>query len=93
MQMFVRLRIRFISLNNGIDTVYDNMNAATTSVNVRGTLNCNRKQGKFIGSFPSYGYLKDSNDYHKLIIPNPSMYKQLKGWNYKHPTGKNTVRM
>lgn len=137
---FVRLRIRFISLNNGIDTVYDNMNAATrcisigvtnvinesvaatTSVNVRGTLNCNRKQGKFIGSFPSYGYLKDPNDYHKLIIdqetapvvrlifekfingcaiitiakdlndmgiPNPSMYKQLKGWNYKHPTGKN----
>jgi len=138
--VFVRLRIRFIALNNGVDTATNNMNAATqcisvgvtnvinesvaatTSVNVRGTLNVNRAQGKFIGSFPTYGYLKDPNDHHKLIIdeeaapiirsiferfvagrsiigiakelneegiPNPSMYKKLKGFNYKHPVGKN----
>jgi DNA invertase Pin-like site-specific DNA recombinase len=136
--VFVRLRIRFIALNNGVDTASNNMNAATqcisvgvtnvinesvaatTSVNVRGTLNVNRQQGKFIGSFPTYGYLKDPNDHHKLIIdeetapivrqifekfiggesiigiakdlnemgiPNPSMYKRLKGMNYKHPAG------
>jgi len=136
--IFVRLRIRFIALNNGLDTVSGNMNAATqlisvgvtnvinesvaatTSVNVRGTLNMNRKQGKFIGSFPTYGYLKDPDDHHKLIvdeeaapvvrmifdkyiagtsimgiakelnamgIPNPSAYKRLKGYNYKHPDG------
>lgn len=136
--IFVRLRVRFIALNNGIDTVSGNMNAATqlisvgvtnvinesvaatTSVNVRGTLNMNRKQGKFIGSFPTYGYLKDPNDHHKLIIdeetatvvrmifdkyisgtsivgiakelntmgiPNPSAYKRLKGYNYRHPVG------
>jgi len=84
--VFVRLRVRFIALNNGLDTVSGNMNAATqlisvgvtnvinesvaatTSVNVRGTLNMNRKQGKFIGSFASYGYLKDPADRHKLII-------------------------
>ena len=135
---FVRLRIRFIALNNGLDTFSGNMNAATqlisvgvtnvinesvaatTSVNVRGTLNMNRKQGKFIGSFPTYGYLKDPEDHHKLIIdeevapvvrmifdkfisgtsimgiakelnamgiPNPSAYKKLKGYNYKHPVG------
>ena len=84
--VFVRLRIRFIALNNGLDTVSGNMNAATqlisvgvtnvinesvaatTSVNVRGTLNMNRKQGKFIGSFASYGYLKDPEDHHKLIV-------------------------
>lgn len=137
--VFVRLRVRFIALNNGVDTASNNMNAATqcisvgvtnvinesiaatTSVNVRGTLNVNRAQGKFIGSFATYGYLKDPNDHHKLIIdedvapiirmifkkfisgrsiigiakdlneegiPNPSMYKQLKGFNYKHPVGK-----
>ena len=137
--VFVRLRIRFIALNNGVDTATNNMNAATqcisvgvtnvinesvaatTSVNVRGTLNVNRAQGKFIGSFPTYGYLKDPNDHHKLIIdeevapvirsiferfvsgrsiigitkelneegiPNPSMYKKLKGFNYRHPVGK-----
>ena len=137
--VFVRLRVRFIAMNNGVDTASNSMNAATqcisvgvtnvinesvaatTSVNVRGTLNVNRQQGKFIGSFPTYGYLKDPNDHHKLIIdeetapvvrkifqmfiggesiigiakdlnemgiPNPSMYKRLKGMNYRHPAGK-----
>ena len=136
--IFVRHRVRFIALNNGIDTASGNMNAATrlismgvtnvinesvaatTSVNVRGTLNMNRQQGKFIGSFPTYGYLKDPQDHHKLIvdeesaavvrmifekyiagtsimgiakelnamgIPNPSTYKRLKGYNYRHPVG------
>ena len=84
--IFVRYRVRFIAINNGLDTASGNMNAATqlisvgvtnvinesvaatTSVNVRGTLNVNRQQGKFIGSFPTYGYLKDPNDHHKLII-------------------------
>lgn len=84
--IFVRYRVRFIAINNGLDTASGHMNAATqlisvgvtnvinesvaatTSVNVRGTLNVNRQQGKFIGSFPTYGYLKDPNDHHKLII-------------------------
>ncbi len=137
--VFVRLRVRFIALNNGVDTYSNSMNAATqcisvgvtnvinesvaatTSVNVRGTLNANREAGKFIGSFATYGYMKDPEDRSKLIIdeeaagvvrliferflsgesilgitkdlnemgiPNPSMYKRLKGFNYKHPTGK-----
>lgn len=137
--IFVRLNVRFIALNNGIDSASENMNAATrcisvgvtnvineslaatTSVNVRGTLNVNRRQGKFIGSFPAYGYLKDPDDRHRLIIdkdtapvvrmifekfiggrsimgiakdlnemgiPNPSMYKKIKGFNYRHPTGQ-----
>ena len=84
--VFVRLGVRFIALNNGVDSISSSMNAATkcitvgvqnvinesvaatTSVNVRGTLNVSRKQGKFIGSFPTYGYLKDPNDHHKLIV-------------------------
>ena len=84
--IFVRYRVRFIAINNGLDTASGNMNAATqlisvgvtnvinesvaatTSVNVRGTLNVNRQQGKFIGSFPTYGYLKDPDDRHRLII-------------------------
>ena len=137
--VFVRYQIRFIALNNGVDTATNNMNAATrcitvgvqnvineslaatTSVNVRGTLNVNREQGKFIGSFATYGYMKDPADHHKLIIdpetapvvqmifrefidgrsiigiakdlnemgiPNPTRYKQLKGFNYRHPAGQ-----
>lgn len=137
--VFVRLRVRFIALNNGVDTASNSMNAATqcisvgvtnvinesvaatTSVNVRGTLNANREAGKFIGSFAAYGYMKNPEDRSKLIvdeeaagvvklifekfvsgesilgitkdlnemgIPNPSMYKKLKGFKYKHPAGK-----
>lgn len=84
--VFMRLGVRFIALNNSVDSISNSMNAATkcitvgvqnvinesvaatTSVNVRGTLNVSRKQGKFIGSFPTYGYLKNPEDRHKLII-------------------------
>ncbi len=105
----------------GVTNVTNETYAANTSLNVRGTLNLRRQQGKFIGSFATYGYLKDPDDRHKLIvdpdaapivqmiferfvggesiigitkdlnemgIPNPSMYKKLKGFNYKHPAGK-----
>ena len=83
---FARLGVRFIALNNGIDTAGDGMNAATrcisigvtnvinesyaasTSVNIRGTLNNHRRQGKFIGAFACYGYRKAPEDYHKLMI-------------------------
>ena len=83
---FGRLGVRFIALNNGIDTAGDGMNAATrcisigvtnvinesyaasTSVNIRGTLNNHRQQGKFIGAFASYGYKKNPDDHHKLVI-------------------------
>ena len=105
----------------GITNLMNEGQAATTSVNVRGTLNLRRQQGKFIGSFPTYGYLKDPDDNHHLIvdnetapiikmiferfiagesiigitkdlnemgIPNPSMYKKQKGFNYRHPSGR-----
>ena len=108
-------------LQVGITNLMNEGQAAITSVNVRGTLNLRRKQGKFIGSFPTYGYLKDPKDNHHLIIdeetapivrmiferfiagesiigitkslnemgiPNPSMYKKQKGYNYKHPSGR-----
>lgn len=84
--LFVRHRVRFISINNGLDTMSGEMNAATrcitvgvtnvlnesvsatTSVNVRGSLNVRRNNGEFIGSFASYGYIKDPEDRHKLIV-------------------------
>lgn len=52
----------------GITNIMNEGQAATTSVNVRGTLNLRRKQGKFIGSFATYGYSKDQNDKHHLVI-------------------------
>lgn len=84
--IFVKLNIRFIALNSGVDTISKHTNPATqcitvgiqnvinesyianTSVSIRGALDINRKQGKFIGSFATYGYLKDPDDHHKLVI-------------------------
>lgn len=137
---FARKNVRFIALNNGVDTADDNMNAATrcisigvtnvinesysamTSVSIRGTLNNHRKQGKFIGAFACYGYMKNPDDNHKLMIdeeaaevvrmiynkfiggmsligitkelnvlgiPNPTLYKQQKGFNFHSRDGKN----
>ncbi len=105
----------------GVTNVINESVSAATSVNVRGTLNMRRINGQFIGSFATYGYQKDPEDRHKLIVdeeaaeivrmifrkyvsgmsilgitrelnemavPNPSMYKKMKGFNYKHATGK-----
>lgn len=84
--IFVKLNIRFIALNSGVDTISKHTNPATqcitvgiqnvinesyianTSVSIRGALDINRKQGKFIGSFATYGYLKDPDDHHKLVV-------------------------
>ena len=52
----------------GVTNVINESLAATTSVNIRGTLDASRKKGEFIGSFACYGYKKDPNDRHKLII-------------------------
>lgn len=110
----------------GVTNVINESVSAATSVNVKGTLNMRRTKGDFIGSFATYGYSKDPEDRHKLVIdedaaevvrmifdkyvsgmsilgitcelnemgiPNPSAYKKLKGFNYKHPTGKITDGM
>ena len=55
-------------LTLSITNVTNESQAASTSVNVRGTLNLRRQQGKFIGSFATYGYLKDPDDKHRLVI-------------------------
>ena len=52
----------------GITNVINESVSATTSANVRATLNINRQQGKFIGSFACYGYQKDPEDHHHLIV-------------------------
>ncbi len=56
----------------GIQNVINESVAATTSVNVRGTLNVERHQGKFIGSFAPYGYKKNPDNHHCLIVDEPA---------------------
>ena len=39
-----------------------------TSIKIRSVLDMKRSMGQFIGAFAPYGYLKDPEDYHKLVI-------------------------
>ncbi len=80
--LFPSLGCRFIALNNGIDT--ENNNGSTdvmcflnlfnefysrdTSKKVKAVKKACAESGKFMGTYPAYGYLRDPMDKHHLII-------------------------
>lgn len=82
--IFPLLNIRFISVVDHIDSVKDpaSINNALVSFKnvmndeycrdisnkVRASLDRKRSKGEFIGSFASYGYFKDPEDHHHLVI-------------------------
>ncbi len=83
-KIFPFLQVRFIAINDNYDSLYSNtesdelvlpfknlLNEAycrDTSVKIRSQLEIKRKRGDFIGSFAVFGYKKDPNDHHRLII-------------------------
>lgn len=83
-QVFPLFNIRFIAINDSIDSVKNPSSTNTilvpfknlindeyardTSTKIKSSLNAKKKKGEFVGAFPSYGYIKDPNDKHKLII-------------------------
>lgn len=81
--IFPSYNIRFIALNDNIDTIdrnssalemmpivnlFNEWHAASTSKKVRSVLANNAKQGKYIASFASYGYIKGNDKNHLPII-------------------------
>ena len=82
--VFPLLNVRFISVSDNVDSYLDphSVNnlvvpfknilndeyARDISNKVRASLDLKRRQGKFIGSFASYGYRKDPNDHSRLLI-------------------------
>ena len=82
--VFPMLKVRFIAVNDMIDSIGNPSSVNTMmvpiknimndeycrdiSTKVRSSLDIRRKQGKFIGSFAAYGYMKDPNDHNKLVI-------------------------
>lgn len=86
--IFPLLNVRFIALSERIDSVADPRSADSLIVpfrnilndeyahdisnKVRASLDLKRRQGKFIGSFASYGYRKDPNDHSRLLIDEPA---------------------
>lgn len=83
-QIFPLLGVRFIAVNDNVDTGHVQSNAEQfvlpfknlfndaylrdLSTKVRSHLALKRKNGDFIGSFASYGYFKDPGNHNKLII-------------------------
>ena len=83
-QVFPVFNIRFIAINDGVDSFKNPASTNTilvpfknlindeycrdTSIKIRTSLNGKKKKGEFVGSFPAYGYIKDPKDKHKLII-------------------------
>jgi len=82
---FVEWGIRFVTAIGGVDTniegnkkssqingLVDEWYLEDTSLNIRRTFQTKMSDGQFVGSFAVYGYKKDPNDKHKLIIDEPA---------------------
>ena len=82
-EFFPSHNVRFIAINDGIDTfkknnnnnelsgfkgVMNDMYSADISKKIRTSFNSKRRGGQFIGAFAPYGYKKDPNNKNKLII-------------------------
>ena len=83
-QVFPLFNIRFIAINDQVDSYKNPASTNTilvpfknlindeycrdTSIKIRTSLNGKKKKGEFIGAFPAYGYIKNPKDKHKLII-------------------------
>ena len=80
-KVFPRLGIRFIAINDHIDSgkqaydmlmpiknIFNEQYARDISGKILSSVKSRQEAGKFIGSFACYGYFKDPNDNTKLVI-------------------------
>lgn len=105
-QVFPLFNIRFIAINDSVDSFKNPSSTNTilvpfknlindeycrdTSIKIRTSLNGKKKKGEFIGAFPSYGYVKDEKDKHKLVIDKVAAeyVKKIFYWNVNEGLGK-----
>ena len=79
--VFPYYNCRFIALNDGVDTlcqsddvamifknVINDIYARDTSRKIRAVRRANAENGRFMGYKPPYGYLRSSEDKHRLVI-------------------------
>ena len=80
--LFPSIGCRFIALNNGVDTMntdgstdvmcflnlFNEFYSRDTSKKVRAVKKACAETGKFMGTYPPYGYQKDPSDKHHFII-------------------------
>jgi len=85
---FPSRNVRFISLNDGVDSLHSNndiapfknilndMYAKDMSVKIKSALHAKARKGEFLGSVPPYGYARDPENRHRLVI-NPDAAKTV----------------
>ncbi|GHU79628.1 recombinase [Clostridia bacterium] len=64
-----------------------------TSIKVRGIFNQKRRQGQFIGAFAPYGFMKDPDDKHSLIIDGEAaqIVRDIFRWYVKEGVSKGNI--
>lgn len=83
-QIFPFFKVRFISITDGYDSISPDFTdealmiplkniinegyAKDISLKVSSSIATRKKQGKFMGKYPPYGYLKDPDDKNHLIV-------------------------
>lgn len=83
-RIFPFLGVRFIAINDHYDSLHSDADSDAlilpvknlineaycrdTSIKIRSQLEIKRNRGDFIGSFAAFGYQKDPDDHHKLIV-------------------------
>lgn len=81
-EYFPMKKVRYVSILDNIDTsndssnndiapfkaLFNDMQSKDTSKKIRSILNNLKRQGLFIGNSACYGYKKDSNNKHKIIV-------------------------
>lgn len=83
LEEFSSYNIRLISINDNIDTINDNKNNSILipiknilndsytkdiSTKIKTALKVKKQNGEFVSAFAPYGYKKDINDKHRLVI-------------------------
>ena len=84
---FPEHNVRYIAVNDGVDTlnrqgvdispfknILNEMYASDVSSKVSSAIRARFKQGKFMGTTPPYGYLKDPDDHNHLIVDEKVSY-------------------
>jgi Site-specific recombinases, DNA invertase Pin homologs len=82
--VFPFLGVRFIAVNDGIDSMAKNSRSDSIavpflnlindayckdiSIKIRSQLEVKRRKGAFVGAFPVYGYARSEKDHNKLVV-------------------------